>query len=192
MELQMFKALKTSRKGNEGFSLVELLVVLLIMSILAGIAVPLYLNQKQRSYLSIAQADATALGQEVTSLVSDYTAFNTGITPPVACAGTIALGTLSCALGTSGTTSAYIVTFGTLVAATGSGLATATGTPTTGSLRISNGSSVSSANYGNGGVVSAAVTNWCLVVANNGAYAKYTNAGLTASGLTALTCVGGL
>ena len=191
----MFKALKTSRKGNEGFSLVELLVVLLIMSVLAGIAVPLYLNQKQRSYLSIAQSDATALGQEVTSLVSDYTAFNTGTTVATVgttCIGTIALGTLSCTLGASGTTPAYIVTFGTLVAATGSGLATATGTPTTGSLRISNGSSVSSANYGNGGVASAAVTNWCLVVANNGAYAKYTNAGLTASGLTALTCTGGL
>ena len=43
-----------SQKDNKGFSLVELIVVLLIMSIMAGIAVPLYLNQKNRQLASIA------------------------------------------------------------------------------------------------------------------------------------------
>ena len=161
----MFKALKASRKDNEGFSLVELLVVLLIMSVLAGIAVPLYLNQKQRSYLSIAQSDATALGQEATSMTSDYTSFGSAV-------GTITL-------------SSNVMTFSAMTAATGSGLAVATGPGASGTLRASNGSSITSGNWGTGTI------NWCLVVANNGAYAKYTNAGLTASGLSAITCTNG-
>lgn len=137
------------KNGNEGFSLIELLVVLLIMSILAGIAVPLYLNQKQLSYLSPVATAATALEQEVTSLVLDYIAFDIGATVATigtTCTGTILLGTINCTLIPSGTTSTCIITFGTLVAATGSGLATANGTPITGSLRISNGSSASSGN----------------------------------------------
>ena len=163
---KMFKALKMSRKENEGFSLVELLVVLLIMSILAGIAVPLYLNQKQRSYMSIAQADATALGQEITSMVSDYTSFGSAV-------GTITL-------------SSNVVTFSAMAAATGTGMAVLTGPGSSGTLRISAGSTVTSGNWATG------TTNWCLVVANNGASAKYTNAGLVASSTSAVTaCVAG-
>jgi len=169
----MFKALKTSRKGNEGFSLVELLVVLLIMSVLAGIAVPLYLNQKQRSYMSLAQGDAYALGQEITAVVSDYTSFGS-------LAGTI-------------TIPSNVLTFGGMTSATGSGTAnTTTGAglsgplTTTSTLRVTAGSTVTSGNWATG------TTNWCIVVTNNGASAKYTNAGLTASSTGAVTaCVAG-
>lgn len=45
-------------KHDSGFSLVELLVVVAILAILAAIAIPLFLNQKAKSYTSITKADA--------------------------------------------------------------------------------------------------------------------------------------
>ena len=171
----MFKTLRNSRKANEGFSLVELLVVLLIMSVIAGIAVPLYLNQKQRSYLSLAQSDATAMGQEITSIVADYTSFGT-----TAATITIASGAL---------------VFGAMAAATGSGTFVVTGPATTQStVRLSPGSSLTGSTS-----ATAGLTNWCIVLVNNGTFAKYSGsatgtAGITASqvGGTAPTCVAGV
>jgi len=165
----MFNLLSKARKDKSGFSLVELLVVLLIMSVLAGIAVPLYLNQKQRSYMSIAQADTTAVGQEVSSITLGYTSF--GSAP-----GTIGL-------------SSGAISFSPMTAATGVGLYSATGPGTTTSIpRLSAGSSVSGS-YGAG-----TGTTWCLIIVNNGAYSQYTNAGLVTSGVggTLPTCVGGV
>jgi len=165
----MFNLLSKARKDKSGFSLVELLVVLLIMSVLAGIAVPLYLNQKQRSYMSIAQSDTTAVGQEVSSITLGYTSF--GSSP-----GTIGL-------------SSGAISFSPMTAATGVGLYSATGPGTTTSIpRLSAGSSVSGS-YGAG-----TGTTWCLIIVNNGAYSQYTNAGLVTSGVggTLPTCVGGV
>lgn len=160
----MFKLLKNiNSKNNDGFSLVELLVVLLIMSVIAGIAVPLYLNQKQRAYLAVAQSDATSVGEEISSIVSDYTSF-----------GTLA--------GTINITGGFIV-FDGMTSATGSGMANTTAgaglsgpLTTTSSPRLSNGSTLTG-NWGTNSI------NWCIEVINNGTYAKYTDAGLTLSGI---------
>ena len=53
------------RKGERGFSLVELLVVVAILAILAAIAIPLFLNQKQKAYESSASSDLHTIVMEL-------------------------------------------------------------------------------------------------------------------------------
>ena len=169
----MFKAFNRN-KNEKGFSLVELLVVLLIMSIVAGIAVPLYLNQRNRAYLQTAVTDAHSIGDEITAIVSDYTSFGTGTCTANLCPITI---------------TGNVLVFTAMTAAAGNGTAVATGPGTTVStVRLSTGSTLSSANVGSGTAMA-----WCVVISNSSSYAKYTNAGLQLQqiGGTAPTCAAG-
>jgi type IV pilus assembly protein PilA len=47
---QRFHAMKEQREG--GFTLIELLVVILIIAILAAIAIPVFLNQRKKGWIS--------------------------------------------------------------------------------------------------------------------------------------------
>lgn len=55
----------SSSKGEDGFSMVELLVIMVIISVLAAIAIPMFLNQRRNGYESALKSDlknaATAL-----------------------------------------------------------------------------------------------------------------------------------
>jgi prepilin-type N-terminal cleavage/methylation domain-containing protein len=57
--------------GEEGFTLVELTIVLLILGILLTIAVPSYLSFKDRSYKTAAKADVAQVLRSVVSYGAD-------------------------------------------------------------------------------------------------------------------------
>ena len=50
---------------DEGFTLIELLVVIIIIGILAAIAIPVFLSQKQKGYEASMKSDLRTVAQEV-------------------------------------------------------------------------------------------------------------------------------
>ena len=73
----MFQRLREARENEGGFTLIELLVVIIIIAILAAIAIPVFLKQREKGWKS--QADsavknaATAVESWGTENGGDYT-----------------------------------------------------------------------------------------------------------------------
>ena len=63
------------RRGDEGFTLIELLVVIIIIGILAAIAIPVYLNQRQKSYDAAAKTDLRTLAEFEESYAANKVAY---------------------------------------------------------------------------------------------------------------------
>lgn len=110
------------QRDNRGVTLTELLVALLISSIIAGIATPVYFNARHKGAQAIAISDGNALASQVTSMLLESTNFGatngtisvTNISRPATITITLGAGAISPAPSTEAitlTTTANGVTY---------------------------------------------------------------------------------
>jgi prepilin-type N-terminal cleavage/methylation domain-containing protein len=80
----MFKQLKKLHKDSQGFTLVELMIVVAIIGILAAIAIPQFAAYRQRAQASSAQSDIKNLKTAEAAMFTDYGTYGQSAVGPAA------------------------------------------------------------------------------------------------------------
>ena len=73
----MLRKIREARENEEGFTLIELLVVVIIIGILAAIAIPVFLNQRESAYRSAAESDARNAAMAIETYFTSENAYPT-------------------------------------------------------------------------------------------------------------------
>ena len=79
-------------QDEEGFTLIELLVVVIIIGILAAIAIPVFLNQREKAYRKAVESDLRNAAIQVESYFADNDNYPSPGTTLTWAAGTNAVG----------------------------------------------------------------------------------------------------
>lgn len=154
--------LQVKDRKNRGFTLTEVVVTMILISTLAAIAVPVFLNQRERGYRASAQSDVRSAAQTISGLIGQIIV--PGASPAVAITGTAPKLTMTVSNYTSSTT----------------GTATMSD-----QFKISPGTTVVDSKL----VVSAgSISDYCLIFVNNGQYAKISDSGGLVTAGSAPTC----
>jgi prepilin-type N-terminal cleavage/methylation domain-containing protein len=74
------KMLQRLRGNSKGFTLIELMIVIAIIGILAAIAIPNFINYRNKSFCSAAESDAN----NVAAVIADYFAIPEHVNLPTA------------------------------------------------------------------------------------------------------------
>ena len=86
------KTMDDRAKGEKGFTLIELLVVIIIIGILAAIAIPAFLNQRQKAWVSQVESDLKNAAIAAESYAVDNNGSYTGLPNTVETAGAVTAG----------------------------------------------------------------------------------------------------
>jgi type IV pilus assembly protein PilA len=76
----MLARIRKAQEENEGgFTLIELLVVIIIIGILAAIAIPVFLNQRQKGYDAQAKSDLRNMATAEETYLTDNNAYTASV-----------------------------------------------------------------------------------------------------------------